>query len=165
MNNYLSFRWIRFIGFVLNLIILLSGVASSGESEPFIIPKQEDITLFANKPQGLVRLDVECHVPVDKARILSFFKEKIKVYIPDVDIFDLGSRGQFTLPKKLSPQIQAEVQKIALRCHGLNIGGVIYAEGALLAQGKSVYFWRLFSDDVLLIWREDNAMRALVHLR
>lgn len=153
-------RWSAFAIWLLT--ILLAQSCSAARSLDFVIPKQSEINIVANQPQGRTNISFECHIPVEHERILLFFAGSSKVYVPEVDIFDYSSQGHLTLPKKLSPQIQAEVDKILARSKSANIGAIIHIEGALITKKHKIYFWRLYSDYVLLLWREDKIMRVLI---
>jgi len=144
----------------LNLALVLSAWAAAPSR--LVIPRRSDIVLLASEPQGAVNIAFECHVPIERERVLSFFSKGTKVYIPGVDIFEFQNRGHLTLPKKLPPEIQREVNKISRTSSGANLGALVDAEGALLTRNRDLYFWRLYSDRVLLLWQGADDKRVLI---
>lgn len=164
MKSYMFYNRKGWCGFALWLLAVLLALSCSAAGRPdFVIPKRAEINIVANQPQGRTNILIECHVPVEHERVLSFFSGSSKIYKPDVDIFDYASRGHLTFPKNLSAQIQTEVDRISGRSKGVNIGAIIRVEGVLITRKHKIYFWRLCSDHVLLFWREDKTTRVLIN--
>jgi hypothetical protein len=132
----------------------------------FVVPNRAEIIIVANHPQGSAIISSECYIPVDPERILSFFSGGSKVYISDVELFNFSDRGTLTLPKNLPAAIEREVDTIKKEykeVKNLHLGAKVHVEGALLTSDYKVYFWRLYSDHVLLLWNEKNNKRVLVN--
>jgi hypothetical protein len=183
MNTLVWTRGFYFICLlVLFSIFTVPGIA--GVHDEISVPTSDDIVLINNSPQGLHLLDLEYHVPVDRERIRAFFSGGCRIYTVDpilgyfVDakgqpVKFMNSKGQvvlrsivnagpLTLPTNLPEAILSEARKREAQPPKENEGVMVNVEGALMTKQHRIYFWRLYSDTVLLLWDESGNKRALV---
>jgi hypothetical protein len=70
--------------------------------------------------------------------------------------------GPLTLPKDLPAPILSHALKVEAGLPKNSVGSVVRIQGALMTKAHRIYFWRLYSDSVLLLWDEKGEKQALV---
>jgi hypothetical protein len=153
--------------------------AASGDlplKADFQVPMNAEIALISNSPQGLTSMDEECHVPVGSDRIRAFFSGECKILDPMRLGFGenlafveqyLDHNWELTLPADLPAAIMAGVKvRESDAFYVLKgkrwLGFALQIEGALVTNKGQIYFWRLYSDSILLLWTSEKDERFLV---
>jgi len=131
-----------------------AGVMGRAETETtnqMTVPKMEDISVFANYPPS--RENSGKRINLEQERIFRFFV-KPKISRDTLSWQGLIEKYPFTLPDKIAPSTQEELDRLQARAKADNLAdpGLKYwvrAEGVIVTKQRRIYFWRLWNDRVL----------------